>query len=215
MYLSRVFLDSRNRLTMLALAFPNRFHGAIEECFHRSDTRKLWRIDNLHDKLCLLILSEEKPELSYICSQFSESKDSWESKDYSPFLDSLRSNTIWRFRLTANPTHSEPSKLKSESGTDKRSRGKVFAHITVDSQEQWLYKHASQHGFELFENEFTVVGTKWQHFQKGSERSIKILSVTYEGILHIVNVNLFRDALLKGIGRGKAYGMGLLTIMRV
>lgn len=213
MYLSRVFLASRTRNTMLALAFPNRFHGAIEECFHRSDTRKLWRIDNLQNNLCMLILSEEKPDLSFICAQFSESKDSWESRDYSHFLDKLQNNTIWRFRLTANPTHSEPSKLKSEA--DKRLRGKVFAHITVDSQKQWLYKHASQHGFELFENEFTVVGTKWQHFQKGSGRSVKILSVTYEGILHIVDVNLFRDALLKGIGRGKAYGMGLLTIMRV
>ena len=37
--------------------------------------------------------------------------------------------------------------------------------------------------------------------------------VTYEGILEINDAELFKTALINGIGRGKAYGMGMLTIM--
>lgn len=38
--------------------------------------------------------------------------------------------------------------------------------------------------------------------------------MTYEGTLRVVNPLLFRQALTNGIGRGKAYGLGLLTIVR-
>ena len=41
-----------------------------------------------------------------------------------------------------------------------------------------------------------------------------MLAVTYEGMLTVTDAELFRQALTQGIGREKAYGMGLLTIMR-
>ena len=43
---------------------------------------------------------------------------------------------------------------------------------------------------------------------------MRLLGVTYEGLLTVTDVQAFREALTNGIGRGKAYGMGLLTVMR-
>ena len=43
---------------------------------------------------------------------------------------------------------------------------------------------------------------------------MKILSVTYEGTLEVTDVERFKKALTEGIGRGKAYGMGMMTIVR-
>ena len=40
-------------------------------------------------------------------------------------------------------------------------------------------------------------------------------AVTYEGVLTVTDTELFCKALTEGIGRGKAYGMGLLTVARV
>ena len=34
----------------------------------------------------------------------------------------------------------------------------------------------------------------------------------FDGVLRITDVELFRKSLLSGMGRGKAYGMGLLTL---
>ena len=43
---------------------------------------------------------------------------------------------------------------------------------------------------------------------------VSLLAVTYEGVLRVTDAALFRRTLTEGIGRGKAYGMGLLTVMR-
>ena len=41
-----------------------------------------------------------------------------------------------------------------------------------------------------------------------------LLSVTYDGILTVTDPEKFRVSMINGIGRGKAYGNGLLTIVR-
>ena len=40
------------------------------------------------------------------------------------------------------------------------------------------------------------------------------MAVTYEGILQVNDVEKFRKVLVEGLGREKAYGLGLLTVMR-
>lgn len=45
-------------------------------------------------------------------------------------------------------------------------------------------------------------------------RVVTLLSVTFEGLLEVTDEELFKNMLINGIGRGKAYGMGLMTVMR-
>ena len=42
---------------------------------------------------------------------------------------------------------------------------------------------------------------------------MSILGATFEGILTVTDPELFCRALTEGIGRGKAYGMGMMTVM--
>ena len=42
-----------------------------------------------------------------------------------------------------------------------------------------------------------------------------LLSVTYEGILKIVDEEKVRKMLIDGIGREKAYGVGLMTLVHM
>ena len=44
---------------------------------------------------------------------------------------------------------------------------------------------------------------------------MQMLSVVFEGVLTVTDADAFRNALVNGIGREKAYGMGLLTIAGV
>lgn len=41
-----------------------------------------------------------------------------------------------------------------------------------------------------------------------------LLAVTYEGVLQVTDAEQFRALLCQGMGRGKAYGLGLMTVMR-
>lgn len=124
MYLSRVELDPTCRSTMTALAAPQKFHGAVESAFSGERRRRLWRLDRLGEKLYLLLLSEEMPDLSGVVEQFGTGAAP-ESRNYDP-----------------------------------------------------------------------------------------LLAVTYEGVLQVTDPEAFRNLLCQGMGRGKAYGLGLLTVMR-
>ena len=210
MYLSRVELDITRRTTMQALAAPQKLHGAVESSFPGERKRRLWRLDRLGGKLYLLVLSEDQPDLTELVRQFGRQEAAPEIQDYTPLLKRISPGSVWRFRLTANPTKSCPGKKDSDI------RGTVKAHCSVEFQKQWLLDRAPKHGFSLLPDKFTVTESKWLHFSKGrdSGRPVTILSVTYEGILRITDEQQFCQLLKNGIGRGKAYGLGLMTVMR-
>lgn len=214
MYLSRFQLDTARRSTMRALASPNLFHGAIEQSFAGERQHPLWRIDQLHGGHYLMLLSEDKPELANAVRQFGDPALGWETKCYDPLLERIQPGSRWHFRLTANPTYSRPGKLLAEG---KRERGRVCAHKTTAHQMEWLEKkQAPKHGFLVHTDEFTVTHSQWQHFRKGTDggKKVTLLAVTYEGVLTVLNAERFRETLCNGIGREKAYGMGLLTVVK-
>lgn len=210
MYLTRMELDMRKRSAMTALNSPQKLHGAIESAFDSEERkRKLWRIDKLGEKTYLLLLSEDKPNLSAAVEQFGVSENGFETRDYSPLLERIQDGSVWHFKLTANPTISSSEKCKTGE------RGNVKAHISYQYQVKWLLDRAEKHGFALSKDDFCVTGVKWYIFRKGAERNrVSILSVTYEGILKVTDKKAFCETLINGIGREKAYGLGMLTVVK-
>lgn len=206
MYLSRVELDPTRRSTMTALAAPQKIHGAVESAFPGARRRRLWRLDRLGGKLYLLVLSEDVPELSGAVEQFGTGAAP-ETRCYDPLLERITPGSCWQFRLTANPTKS------CKDPADPQARGAVLAHCTTQHQKQWLLDRAAKHGFALTEDSFIVTQVQWQHFAKRGTRPVSLLSVTYEGVLQVTDAEAFRAVLCQGMGRGKAYGQGLLTVM--
>lgn len=202
MYLSRVTLNIALRETMKALVSPSIFHGAVENSFDGVRARRLWRIDDLNGKKYILILSEDRPKLENFARQFGYAGE-YEIKDYASLLNRIADGVKWQFRLTANPVVS-------------KSHGKIMAHVTPEFQKKWLISRAEGLGFSLDEAEFQTVQSKWYDFRKkeaGGSSHVRLLSVTFEGILTVTDAEQFRKTLCKGIGREKAYGQGLLTIM--
>ncbi|MBQ9348368.1 MAG: type I-E CRISPR-associated protein Cas6/Cse3/CasE [Oscillibacter sp.] len=221
MYLTRMKLNLSKRDTVRAMQSPNLIHGAVEQAFPGGRDRRLWRLDSLGGATYLLLLSREKPNLTNADAQFGDGRG-WETRPYEPLLTRIAPGTHWRFRLTANPTCNEKPKGRG-------SRGKVHAHITPKFQEKWFLDKAKAYGMEVERNCFPaqgksddsqmeqtallVTGSQWYRFYKeGNGKPISLLAVSYEGSLTVTNAELFRKALTEGIGRGKAYGMGLLTV---
>ncbi len=207
MYLTRMELSTERRTTLKALASPSRIHGIVESAFEGERKRNLWRIDSLNGKVYLMILSEDRPDLSDAASKYAPQNDSsWQTKDYSNLLQRIKNGNIWRFRLTANPT---------QSVCVQGERGKVKACITVTEQKEWLNKRTDASGFILDPDGFDVVHSHWYKFQKGNDknRPVTLCGITYEGILTVTDEEKFIELLTNGIGRGKAYGMGLMTVI--
>ena len=208
MFLSRMALDVTKRKTMQALGAPNLFHGAIESSFPGERQRNLWRVDQLNGQYYLLILSSEKPDLEEAVKQFAPDGETWMTKEYDPFLERIQNNTMWHFRLTANPTYSKSN--------GEKPRGKVHAYYAEEDQRKWLIRQSQLHGFQVGEKSFEITQSKWYHFNKASGKNrVSMLAVTYEGFLQVLDENAFRKVMVNGIGREKAYGMGLMTLVRI
>ena len=206
MYLSRVELDLTRRSTMAALAAPQKLHGAVESAFAGERRRRLWRLDRLGERLYLLLLSEDAPELSGMVEQFGTGAAA-ETRSYDPLLQRVEPGSCWQFRLTANPTRSK------KDSADHTARGTLKPCYLEVEQEEWLWAQAAKHGFAVSEGSFAVTRKQTYHFKKNGTRPVTLLAVTYEGVLQVTNPEAFKALLCEGVGRGKAYGLGLMTII--
>lgn len=213
MYLSRVEIDLKNRRKISDLSHLGAYHNWVESCFpeykdKNNRPRNLWRIDVLNGKSYLLILSTQKPSLEEL-SKYGV-PGSAITKSYNDFLDKLRVNEILRFRLTANP-----SRKISVPG---QRQGRIMPHITIAQQKKWFLDRTEDNGFEIIQNqkgfpEFDIVNREWKLLRHKGSGTAKLSCVTFEGILKITDLEKFKNAMIKGIGREKAYGMGLLTVI--
>lgn len=207
MYLSRIPINLSHRETVRAVSVPEYLHAAIEDCFEGQRQRNLWRIDNINGRSFLLIVSRQKVNFSPVFEKFG-GEGSWETLQYEPLLKTLAEGQKWYFRLRANPTKS----LFDSKNPEKR--GKVVA-VRPGQEKQWLESRGLDNGFSADPNEFEMVEQVWKRFTKGkntNRRGVVIYTVVYEGVLTITDPQRFSTALSNGIGRGKAYGCGMLTI---
>jgi CRISPR system Cascade subunit CasE len=205
MYLSRIKIDTRKKSVIKLFSSPEVIHASVEAAFGIEDhTRKLWRLDYLYGKPCILLLSVNKPDLKKFIEQFGFSGTPQETRNYDGLLSSLAKEQVYRFRLTANPVHAVAVK--------EQDRGKVMPHITAAQQADWLTQRAEKNGFSLLQC-MIVERTKKRFAHHG--RPVIFSKITYEGILKIEDVVTFKQALINGIGREKAYGCGLLTLAKL
>ena len=205
MYISRIKLDTGQIATQRAIASPQVLHAMLANCFSEKN-RILWRVDNLRGNLYLLVVSEVSPDFSTLESQVCKNGDSGETKSYTRFLSGIKDGQKLRFRFKGNPIRNIPGKYGD--------RGKVSPHVSERYKREWFLKVAGRNGFSLDEAQFQIVETDSQRFFKaGKEQAIRISHATFEGILTVTDCELFRAAMCKGIGRAKAYGCGLMTVM--
>ena len=201
MILSRIKLDTAAISTKLAIANPQKMHAAVEECVNNAE-RKLWRIDELSASVYLLILSPNAPDFSHFKYGYNG-----ESRDYSAVLQQIESGKLLNFRLCANPTYTK------SAGTG--NRGKICAHVTIEQRRKWLLDKACKWGFNLNEDDFEIIVSDNISFRKKQgAKPVELGIAVYEGLLTVTDTELFKKALTDGIGRAKAYGCGMLTVVR-
>lgn len=210
MYMSRVEIDFNNRLNLKKLSSLKAYHSWVEESFPQeiesnSRSRKLWRKDHLYGKNYLLLVSEEKPDLNLL--ERYGVKGSGETKNYDHFLGKLENGMHAKFKVCLNPT------IATKKDPDKNNRGKIVP-LKSEEFEKFLLDRSEKNGFTLKEDDFIISERKYVDFQHNKNaKRIKLDIVTYEGRLTINDKEKMIKTLTKGIGKKKAYGFGLMTII--
>jgi CRISPR system Cascade subunit CasE len=218
MHLTRFEINPARREARALLAAPQRMHAAVLAAFPESrapgprdadgEGRVLWRLDEGRHDVVLWVVSPGKPDLTHLVESVGRPTYGWQTRDYGPFLDRLATGDRWAFRLLANPVHN--------ARPLDQGRGKRLGHVTVAQQTGWLLRQAERHGFTVVdgstgEPDLVVRSRRTQRFPR-RDRTVTLATAVFEGHLRVVDPGALRAALRGGIGPGKGYGCGLLTL---
>lgn len=226
MYLSRVFLNPERRATREWVSSPQRMHAAVLAGFpeNTAENRPLWRLDKGPHRFELLMVSRERPDLMHLVENGGWSTSEPDVADYRPFLARLEVGRRYLFRLRANPVRS------TKDGVALGERGRVVNVGSRALQERWLVDRADSLGFSIPSSEedlrsetgellarrnLTLTERGTQRFSKhvnGSRIQVTLAIAQFDGLLEVADAGALQAALTTGIGRGKAYGCGLLTL---
>lgn len=180
----RTFVTLRDTpLTRREAQDPFELHKTLERVYGGQPDRIHWRVSGNE----VIVQSRNRGEWHSLPSGYAE-------RIYERAPDSIEEGQVHRFSLVANPTY-------------KKSRGKRIALITSNEQVLWLSRKAELHGFRVDECRLGP-----QRTFKQPERRIVLHTVELYGRLTVTDAARFAATLSEGIGRGKAFGCGLLLI---
>lgn len=216
----------------LCMAFPSRSKRSEDENFlgpfdpgdfnksvhvrRGADTGFLFRIDPMSGgRVIILVQSATRPDWDYAFrnAQYLLTGPPM-TKPYDP---SFKVHQHLRFRLLANPTR----KVDTKSGPDGKKNNGRRVPVPADKLSEWLTGRSIATGFRVVTINDLQAG--FQYFSKDlpsesedhpSEKG-RLRSVRYDGTLEVLDPVVFRETIIKGIGPGKSFGFGLLSVMAV
>ena len=208
MYISRVEIDKTGIKTIRELTHAGAYHAWVEDCFpddfgKMPRPRKLWRIDELEEKRYLLIVSETVPDKDRL--EKYGIKGTARTKAYKEFIDNLAAGQKMRFRAVLNPV--------TAISNGKGNRASSHVCRTEYEQRKYLADRSEANGFSLNEEDYAITNKSSVMLKKKGMAPMELIKVTYEGILTITDKDLFAKILTDGIGKHKAYGFGMITVI--
>jgi CRISPR system Cascade subunit CasE len=172
----------------------------------------LFRIDPLPGgRAMILVQSAAWPDWFY-AFQNTSFLVACERKTYDPYF--VKGQSL-RFRLVANPLRRLSQHSREADGQPVKERwiGKRVP-VRNDQLFDWLARRAESAGF-LVDKERTQVqpGYIYVHKKnKAGDQGQRLRTVRYDGILLVTDADRLRETVIRGLGPGKAYGMGLLSL---
>lgn len=241
-YLTKMILNPRSNQVRKEVGNPQELHRTISRAFppienspdlkkHERKTPRnqyniLYRldIDRHRGKAFLLVQSEHKPDWNFLESNYS---DELETKNIGENYGAVENGMNLIFRLQANPTKrvgksDQKADDKFKPAGNKTIRRRVELR-TDEDRTDWLVRQGTRLGFQIgnlkiepaVRNVISAKEGKISFTKKGKNNPITYGSVVFEGVLQVTDADKFREALVNGIGQGKAYGFGLLSVAKV
>jgi CRISPR system Cascade subunit CasE len=245
MYLSRLTLNPRHRDTRRWLGDCHALHRAIMGAFPQAASEQarqelgiLYRVEQARGEIRILVQSAVEPVWAF------ETPAVQEIAGPAP-LDALETLLVpgarFRFRLTANPTRRVHQRATM---SEDREHGRNWVEETKwvgkrvplrreEDRLAWLARQGERCGFRLLESRLEPIGrdvalaradidAKLQGDHpdifddpERDKKKIRIETARFEGVLEVTDAELLRAALQNGIGPGKAFGCGLLSLAPV
>lgn len=208
MYLSRLILNPRNRRVQSEVASPYEMHRSLMNAFpddlDPDEERVLFRLEaEARDRRpTLLVQSWNMPDWSWLGESGAQgylATTNLPNPAVKPFHPELSPDQTLVFRLRGNPT------VKRD--------GKRVGLYCQDEQKEWLARKAEQSGMQVISarTSHEQIITTIVHRDSATHR-VKLLSVRFDGYLHVRDPQKLLEAVRHGVGSAKAFGFGLLSL---
>ena len=224
MHLTQLQLNLRNRQARYDAGNAYEMHRTLTQAFERDSMGEnphpfLWRMDinDGYSAPSIIVVSESEGNFSALDQLHGDYLIAApRTIAVSPIHEAGK---VLRFRLTANPTRCITDKNdRIDPNTGKRKRGVRTAIHGEENQLQWLDQKAQDNGFEI-QVAMVINSSQMRDIKRSDDPQnkdgrmlIQLGRVTFEGRLIVKDPVSFEQALRKGIGRGKAFGCGLLSV---
>ena len=209
MYLSKLVLNGNNRLVQKELSNAHKLHQQIMHAFpdeQRDMSRNDWNIlfRQEPDSEVVLVQSDLEPDWSNLPTQYLSDRVELPLavKSFALSAEQIAPGRILQFRLRANP-----------SKRDNQTKKTIGLFHQAD-QLAWLKRQADRCGF-LLQGVDVIPSPNVFGSKGGGTAPIRLTTALYQGILEVIEPEPFLHAVQRGIGRGKSYGCGLLSIARL
>ncbi|MHA1267513.1 MAG: type I-E CRISPR-associated protein Cas6/Cse3/CasE [Candidatus Helarchaeota archaeon] len=206
MFLSKLNLNPESARVRKELANPYQLHRTLMTGFadnlkeSHPDFHILFKVNNKPYRFgpTVLVQSTLRPNWNSLLTDnsFLLNPPAIKEFKYPPF----REGAIYQFQLWANPT--------------KKTNGKRVGMYNEEEQFQWLKRKAESGGFKILLVGITRKETIKAKANKKSP-TLTFQGVQFEGVLRILDRTTFSQTLKQGIGSGKAFGFGFLTISKL
>ena len=217
MYLSRLLLSHRSSRVLREIEQPHEMHRTLMRAFGQADqpneARKtfevLFRVDTYsHErKVVAYVQSAVEPDWQTIGNitgyllPASGGTPNPATREIDALIQSVVVGRAYSFRLRANPT-------KRRSDTGKR-----VGLYQEEEQVEWLRRKAKHGGFRIIRLNVAPEGVlKGRKYDGRKRHALRHHSVRFDGLLVVTAEEEFRSTIVRGIGSGKAYGFGLLSL---
>jgi CRISPR system Cascade subunit CasE len=226
LYLSQLVLNGASRDVRRDLADCAALHSRILSAFPDDPTITcardhfgvLYRVEPASGDARILVQSRHHPDWSRLPADYLR-MPATDPKPLDPLYAHIVPGQELIFRLRANPTRRISSR-NTEQG--ERWRGKRVDLRREEDQIAWLARKGLRSGFTLLSvrapadvSDVRVGLSNTLNGHKPAGGRLAFGSVVFEGRLRVTDAGAFREALEGGIGSGKAFGFGLLSIAPV
>lgn len=195
MYLTKFALDIREPDVRRCLYNCQDMHRSVMRLFgcSRKDAGVLYRINRKN--MSLYILSEIRPDESLANKGFKFEG----ARDISALAERFREGKVFRFNVKTYPC--------------TQHQGKRSFIRTPEGRLAWFRSVAEKNGFALLSLQESPEMEKisGNHEKEVGGRFV-YQTVVFTGVLRIVDADKFVSVYSNGIGRGLAYGLGMLFL---
>ncbi|MGI5346641.1 type I-E CRISPR-associated protein Cas6/Cse3/CasE [Streptomyces sp. CA-250714] len=207
-YLTRIHLNPRNGRVRRDLADAGQLHKTLMRLMPdhlgdsaRADSGLLFRLDETDTGPVVLAQSRTTPDPGRLPDGYGQAQ----VRDLTPMFHALSEGMQVRYRIAANTC--KRLRPTPEEAAKGRTRGKLKA-LSGQEAADWWHRRAETAGLNLLTIQPTHLSTLRSRAEPGMAHAVN----RFDGQATVTDLQAVITAVLAGIGKGRSYGAGLLSL---